>query len=256
MTSRRVLPAMVREASPPLLLVSLCGWVLLAAGEGLWSVPLCSPSPTLVTSGAAFSTVYGVGATAVLAALLWLLMIVAMTAPLLAQPIAQLRLRSLARRRNRSAALFAVAYLLVWIAVGPILLAAPNAIAVAAGAVGVPAWLIAVAIAALWQAAPLRQCALNRCHRAPNLAAFGPEADRDCIRFGLLQGLLCAATCAPAMLLPLTAPQLHLPLMFVLSVALQIERLAPPRTPRWTLRLVPGQAAAPVVFRSIRGSLR
>jgi predicted metal-binding membrane protein len=248
---------MVRQSSPPLLLVSLCGWVLLAAaGEGLGSVPLCSPSLRLVTAGVVFSTVYGVGATAALAALLWVLMIVAMTAPLLAQPIAQLRLRSLARRRNRSAGLFTAAYLLVWIAIGPILLAATNAIAVVAAGTGVPALVIAVAIAALWQAAPLRQSALNRCHRVPNLAAFGAEADRDCIRYGLVHGLLCVATCAPAMLLPLTAPQLHLAVMFALSVALQIERLTPPRAPRWTLRIVPGQLAAPVIFRSIRGSVR
>ena len=253
----RVLAAITRLTSPALLIASLSCWVLLAAaGQGLQSVPLCSPSPTLVTSGAAFSTVYGAGATAGLAALLWLLMIVAMTAPLLAQPIAQLRLRSFTQRRDRSVGLFAAAYLLVWIAVGPILLVAPSAIAMVAGATGLPAIAVAVAIAAAWQAAPMRQSMLNRCHRAPNLSAFGTAADRDCVRFGLTHGLLCAATCAPTMLLPLTVPALHLPLMFVLSVALQIERLAPPRTPRWTPRIVPGQAAASVLFRSIRWSLR
>lgn len=257
MSPRLPLPALLRQASPALLLASLSCWVLLAAGsEELPSAALCSPSPSLVTAGAAFSTIYGVGATAIVAAVFWILMVAAMTAPQLAQPIAQLRLRSLAQRRNRSTGLFAAAYLLVWIAVGPILLAAPNAVTVIAGATGLPALVIAVAIAALWQAAPLRQSVLNRCHRAPNLAAFGAEADRDCIRFGLTHGLLCAAICAPAMLLPLTAPAFHLPLMFALSVALQLERLAPPRPPRWTWRVVPGQDVVPVLFRSIRWSMR
>ncbi|MCA6121185.1 DUF2182 domain-containing protein [Bradyrhizobium sp. WSM 1704] len=236
-----------------LLFASLCCWLLLAAGsEGLPSVALCSPSPTLVTAGAAFSTIYGLSATAMLAALFWILMVAAMTAPQLAQPISQLRLRSLVQRRGRSAGLFAAAYLLVWIAVGPILLAVPNAMTVLAQATALPAFVIAVAIAVLWQAAPLRQGMLNRCHRVPNLSAFGAAADRDCIRFGLTHGLLCTAICAPAMLLPLTAPAFHLPLMFALSVALQLERLAPPRPPRWTWRILPGQAVVPVLFRWIR----
>ena len=257
MSPHLLLPATLRQVSPALLLASLSCWALLAAaGEALPSAPICSPSPTLVTAGAAFSTVYGAGATAIVAASFWILMVVAMTAPLLAQPIAQLRLRSLAQRRSRSVGLFAAAYLLVWIAVGPILLAAPNAVMVLAGAASLPSVVIAVTIAVLWQAAPMRQSALNRCHRVPNLAAFGSAADRDCIRFGLTHGLLCTAICTPAMLLPLAAPAFHLALMFVLSVALQLERLAPPRPPRWTLRIVPGQAVVPVLFRSIRWSVR
>ena len=257
MTPRVPLPAIVRQASPALVATSLFCWVLLyAASEELQSAPFCSSSQTLVTAGVAFSTIYGVSTTTVLATLLWIAMAVAMTAPLLAQPIAQLRLRSLTQRRNRSVGLFATAYLLIWIAVAPILLAIQKAIEMLAGATTLPAIVIAVAIAAAWQAAPMRQNALNRCHRVPNLSAFGAAANSDCIRFGLVHGLWCAATCAPAMLLPLTAPALHLPLMFGVSVALQLERLAPARAPSWTLRILPGQSVAIVLFRSIRWSLR
>ncbi|MCA1456619.1 DUF2182 domain-containing protein [Bradyrhizobium sp. BRP22] len=255
--ARIPLPAMVRQMSPALLITSLFCWLLLyATSHELQSVPLCAPSQTLVTAGAAYSTIHGINATAILATALWIVMVIAMTAPLLAQPIAQLRLRSLARRRNRSLGLFAAAYLLVWIAAGPVLLAVPKAVEVLAGAVDLPAITIAVAIAALWQAAPLRQRALNRCHRLPNLSAFGTAADRDCIQFGLTHGLWCAATCAPLMLLPMMAPAFHLPLMLLLSVALQLERLAPARPPSWTLRILPGQLTAVTLFRSIRWSLR
>ncbi|WP_051334685.1 DUF2182 domain-containing protein [Bradyrhizobium sp. Ai1a-2] len=251
------LPTMVRQMSPALLVTSLFCWLLLyATSQELQSVPLCTPSQTLVTAGAAFSTIYGINVTAVLATGLWIIMVIAMTAPLLAQPIAQLRLRSLARRRDRSVGLFAAAYLLLWIAAAPVLLAAPRAIEVLAGTTGLPAIAIAVAIAAIWQATPLRQRALNRCHRAPNLSAFGRAADRDCIQFGLTHGFWCAATCTPLMLLPMTAPALHLPLMLLLSVALQLERLAPARAPSWTLRILPGQFAAVTLFRSIRWTLR
>jgi predicted metal-binding membrane protein len=179
-----------------------------------------------------------------------------MTAPLLAQPIAQLRLRSLTRRQDRSVGLFASAYLLVWIAVGPVLLAAPKALEVLAAATNLSAIAVAVAIAAMWQATPLRQRALNRCHRVPNLSAFGAAADRDCLQFGLTHGFWCVATCAPLMLLPMIVPAFHLPLMLLLSVALQLERLAPARRPSWTLRILPGQFAAVTLFRSIRWSLR
>lgn len=251
------LPPIARQASPALLVASLSCWLLLyAASRELQSVPLCLPSQTLVTAGSAVSTIYGVNTTAALAVLSWIVMVVAMTAPLLARPIGQLRLRTLARRRNRSVALFAAAYMLVWIAIGPVLLAAPRAIDVLANATHLPAIAIAALLAAVWQAAPMRQRALNRCHRLPNLAAFGTEADRDCIQFGLTHGFWCAATCAPLMVLTLMVPAFHLPLMFILSLALQLERLAPPQTPCWTLRILPGQSAALVLFRSIRWSMR
>jgi len=43
------------------------------------------------------------------------------------------------------------------------------------------------------------------------------------------------------MLLPLTTPALHLPLMFIVSVWLVLERMLPPRRPSWTFRILPGR---------------
>jgi predicted metal-binding membrane protein len=95
-------------------------------------------------------------------------------------------------------------------------------IAATANAMGVPVLLAVGAIAIAWQMTPARQICLNRCHWLPRLSAFGFAADRDCISFGLAHGFWCAATCAPLMLLPLMTPQIHLPLMALLSASLML----------------------------------
>src|SRR5262249_28631365 len=133
-------------------------------------------------------------------------MLLAMMPPLLMQPIAHVRSRSLKERAAWAVFVFVTAYSLVWFAAMVIVAATALLLGAAAIELGVSAFLLAIAIAATWQAAPLRQRALNRCHRLPRLSAFGVSADRDCFRFGLTHGLWCAATCAPAMLLPLTTP--------------------------------------------------
>jgi len=251
------LPSFARQAPPALISISALCWLLLygASREFQPAALLCSSSKSLPNEGIAFLTLHGVGATAISVTLLWTIMVIAMTAPLIARPIAQLQLRSLTQRRGRSVVLFAAAYLVVWISVGPVMLAAAMAIEALARTTELPAIAVAAPIVAAWQATPLRQRALNRCHRLPNLSAFGTAADRDCIRFGLTHGLWCTATCAPLMLLPLTASTFHLALMFIISVAVAFERLAPARTPSWTLRILPGQSVAMMLCRSMKSSM-
>jgi hypothetical protein len=58
------------------------------------------------------------------------------------------------------------------------------------------------------------------------------------------------------MLLPLAAPEVHLPLMALLSVGLWLERLAPGRRPSWNLQILPGQAVFAILARSIHWSVR
>src|SRR5262249_60348074 len=111
----------------------------------------------------------------------------------------------------------------VWLVAGVVLLAAAIATAAAANAMGVPMLLAVGAIAVGWQVTPLRQICLNRCHWLPRLSAFGFAADRDCVSFGLAHGFWCPPTCAPLMLLPIIAQQIHLPLMALLSVSLRLE---------------------------------
>jgi predicted metal-binding membrane protein len=258
MTWRIALPAVTRWPSRALLAASLAGWVLLPLlGHGAQSsAALCLSYPTLADAPRGAVAALSVADDTVLAALSWIVMVVAMMSPLLAQPIVQLRLRSLTRRRRRAVALFVAGYLAIWIVAGFALVTASAAIARLAEYLGWPALVITLTIAAIWQAAPLRQSALNRCHRPPDLSAFGLAADLDCFGFGLTHGVWCVVTCAPWMLLPLTTPAFHLPLMLMISIALLLERIAPARPAAWTWRILPGQKVAGVLLRSMQWSVR
>ena len=130
----------------------------------------------------------------------WALM-TAVMAPLLAiQPLRHVLFRSYAWRRGRAAAAFIAGYLLVWLAAGIVPLAAALAAAAVGGDTGVRALgLGLVAAATLWAFAPARHRAVRRCRRTPALAATGPRADRDCLAFGMGQGLECVFVCGPLM---------------------------------------------------------
>lgn len=132
----------------------------------------------------------------------WTLMAAAMMLPLAAPMVRHVAERSFAVRRTRAALLFLFAYLAIWLAAGPpalaMLLLAKAALAAAGLAASAP--LLGCAAAALWQLSPAKAAALNRCHGTIPLRAFGAGADLDTIRFGLLHGRRCAASCLPLML--------------------------------------------------------
>lgn len=255
MRLRDALLTMTGPPPLPLLAASLAGWIaLLGLDRALMASPLCLSltTPGAVASGV-FASLFAANPPG-LVVLAWLAMLLAMMSPLLTQPIAQIRLRSLARRRRRAVALFVTGYGAVWIIAGLVLTTTSAALGLFASSIGTPALMVAAAVAVVWQMTPWRQRALNRCHRQSRLSAFGGEADRDCIRFGLTHGLWCIVTCAPLMLVPLSAPEVHLPLMAALSAGLLLERLAPPRRPSWTAQILPGQRVAAMLVRSVRWS--
>lgn len=206
----------VRNGAGLLLLASLSGWLVLVGLDQRGVIALCTPS-----GRAPDAAMFAVSAFA---------MIVAMMAPLLAQPLAYIWNRSLARRRRRAIALFIAAYVVVWmVAVGLLQVAAAELAAFAGG------WIVAVGLMLLWHAAPARQNALNRCHGLPNLSAFGWRADGDCLRFGFRTGLWCVGACWAAMLLPMVLATGHLLAMPVVAAFLLVERQLPGRAPRWRL---------------------
>jgi predicted metal-binding membrane protein len=207
-------------AGLPLLLASLSGWlVLLGLDQQVSVAALCTPSGP--APDAAAMAVLAVASLA---------MIVAMMAPLLTQPLAYIWNRSLARRRRRAIALFIAAYVAVWtIAVVLLQAAAAGLMAIAGG------WAAALGVVLLWHAMPARQGVLNRCHRLPNLSAFGWRADGDCLRFGLGAGLWCVGACWAAMLLPMVLASGHLLAMPIVAAFLLVERQLPGRAPRWRL---------------------
>jgi predicted metal-binding membrane protein len=104
-----------------------------------------------------------------------------------------------ARRRTRAMLLFILGYFAVWMAAGVVLqLVGLTALSVLP--LPLP-WLgVALALGVAWQVSPAKQCCLNRCHRRPQLAAFGVAADRDAFNFGLTNGASCAGACWTLML--------------------------------------------------------
>jgi predicted metal-binding membrane protein len=169
----------------------------------------------------------------------WALMLAAMMLPVLAAPLRHVRDRSLARRRGRAMLLFVLGYLAVWMAAGALL----QALALTARSlVPLPlAWFgltfaVAIAIAIIWQVSPAKQWCLNRCHRRPQLAAFGLAADRDAFNFGLTSGASCAGACWALMLMMLLAGEGQSPAMIAVTLLVFAERLEAPAPLTWRWR--------------------
>lgn len=165
----------------------------------------------------------------------WALMLLAMMVPLLIQPMYHIHLRSFARRRLRSIALFLMGYGLPWMFAGSIIMG----LTLMAKALAPQSWLPAmgvVFIALVWQASPYKQRCLNRCHYHRALAAFGSAADRDAFRMGWEHGRWCIGSCWALMLLPMLLTMGHQVAMVAVTILMVCERLDPPRTPAWRWR--------------------
>ena len=93
--------------------------------------------------------------------------------------------------------------------------------------------VLVLGTALIWSASPVAQLAHNRCHRNLRIGAFGPAADRDCLRQGVTTGMACVATCWPWMLLPALAGAAHLAAMAAVAAFLLAARLAPASPVRW-----------------------
>jgi predicted metal-binding membrane protein len=166
-------------------------------------------------------------------AVAWLLMLVAMMSPLLAEPLLHIRARSFRSRRARSIALFVSAYLAIWCLAGVLLITTAFAAQLSLGGLALPAVLLA---AIVWQFSPAKQFCLNRCHRTPALSAFGAAADRDLLRYASLQAVWCIGTCWKSMMLPLLIGRGHLIAMLLGALWAFAERYERPGPLVWKLR--------------------
>lgn len=213
------------RSQAPLLAVAAAAWLALIAAPAAHRGAHATPAPSVPHAA---------------------LMFAAMMLPLAGPPVVHVAGRSLARRRRRAVALFLAGYALPWTAATVVLLAAAARI----GAAGSPlAPALAVVLIAAVQCSPWKQRCLNRCHAHPALAAFGPRADRDVLRFGASHSLWCMGSCAALMLLPMLVHGGHLVVMAAVTVWLAGERLERPLPPRWRwrgpgmiIRMVMGQA--------------
>jgi predicted metal-binding membrane protein len=165
----------------------------------------------------------------------WLLMLVAMMAPTTAWALIHLHSTTRARLQWSVSALFLGGYGTVWMLAGIPMVAAETLLATAFPGALAPALLVGL-VALVWQASPIKQRCLNRCHRHAPLAAFGWPAHRDALSAGLGHGVSCVGSCWAAMLLPMVLPIGHMPAMAAVTVLMICERLDPPDVPRWRLR--------------------
>jgi len=178
----------------------------------------------------------------------WLLMLIAMTPPLIAAPLRHVRERSFAHRRVRAMSLFVVGYWAVWMISGMGLQVIALAVQAAVSDTS-KCLALSAAAATLWQVSPAKQWCLNRCHRRPQLAASGVPADRAAFEFGLSHGAACVGACWALMLLPLFVGQGHFLTMLAVMLFAFAERLesAAPLAWRWrgpgkALRIAAAQA--------------
>ena len=178
----------------------------------------------------------------------WLLMLAAMTPPLIVAPLRHVRERSFAHRRVRAMVLFVIGYGAVWMIAGMGLQVMALAVRLASSDT-LMCLAFSAAAATLWQVSPAKQWCLNRCHRRPQLAAFGARADRAAFDFGLSHGAACVGACWALMLLPLLAGQGHVFTMLAVMLFIFAERLenAAPLAWRWrgpdkALRVIAAQA--------------
>lgn len=165
----------------------------------------------------------------------WLLMVVAMMAPILVGPLELVRANGLARRRIRSTLLFLSCYTAVWISAGGLLLYASALADNFRFAQAFTASLVLI-VALIWQGSPIKQLCLNRCHTFHAMPAFGSAADAATLRYGILHGMWCAASCWPWMLLPMVSPGSQLRVMALVSLIVFCERLEEPAPVLWRYR--------------------
>jgi predicted metal-binding membrane protein len=216
--------------------ISLAAWSVLAFGGSMSVVPaLCSSGAgPAIPPSVSFDLVLTFNSPARLASG-WALMLAAMMLPVVPAPLRHVRDRSFARRRTRAMLLFILGYFAVWMAAGVVLqLVGLTALSVLP--LPLP-WLgVALALGVAWQVSPAKQWCLNRCHRRPQLAAFGVAADRDALNFGLTNGASCAGACWTLMLPMLLAGGGQLFAMIAVTLFVFAERLERPAPLAWRWR--------------------
>ena len=217
----------------PVLLISMGAWILLLAKPGtLTHCPVVVSGAVL--SRASLQMLISMNPVGSLA-MGWALMLVAMMSPVLIPPIRHVWLQSFRNRRVRSIGLFVAGYAVIWLAVSALLLTVELSAALFARQSCLP--IAGGLTALLWQFSPIKQHCLNRGHVHTALAAFGPAADRDALRFGVTHGIWCVGTCWALMIFPMLLPGGQLAAMAAVSFLIFSERLDQPVWPRWSWRL-------------------
>lgn len=232
MRLRAYLSVLAEPPLPTLIIVTLFGWgVMLHQGHCLLT------SPNLMgVEGNGYSHISFLHSDMLtMMGWSWLIMLVAMMTPLLADPIRHLWVRSLPRRRWLAVVLFLSSYVAIWMLAGIVLMLSTILLWLLVGDRWLTPPVLTLSLALIWQSSPWKQDCLNHCHWTPRLSPFGMAANLDCLRYGIINGFWCVGSCWALMLLPLLAfhPSLTLMVTIVTSLLLVVERYRPARPVRW-----------------------
>ncbi|MGY4395273.1 putative metal-binding membrane protein [Sphingomonas sp. UYAg733] len=217
----------------PLVAPSLFAWALLLSWSIIPILPdLCGPGGHFWTTvPASFAIALRINALPPLF-LSWLVMLCAMMLPLLHTPLAQVRAGSGARRRDAAVAAFLIAYVAVWIAAIVVLVALASLLRLTTASSVLAGPLIALGVAAAWQAMPIKQRCLYRCGVAP-MPRSGFVHELNAARHGVMVGAACVGSCWALMALPFFftgAP--HILVMAAVALIMLYERYGRPEAHR------------------------
>ncbi|MEP7005193.1 MAG: DUF2182 domain-containing protein [Sphingomonas bacterium] len=215
----------IRWRHAALLVPSVLAWMLLA-GSTIPGLPdFCGPG-----GYSASATLAGVGIALRLnppghLLLSWLLMLCAMMLPLLGRPIAEINAQGGSRLRGALAVLaFLTSYAVIWMAVLSLLVAATTGLRL----VTMAAPLIALGIAAAWQATPIKARCLRLC-RAPAITGAGLAPELRGLCHGIATARACAGSGWALMALPFFFDAGHFAVMAATAFIMMRERLSPGR---------------------------
>jgi len=125
----------------------------------------------------------------------WSLMTVAMMLPITLPAVRHVGLNSIRRRRQWAMALFAGAYVAVWIAFGLVVIAGYRLVGASLMLDDRTLLTLALALAATWQLTRAKRRAVLACKRTVPLPPVGWQADLGCVRFAVAQALRCVRSC-------------------------------------------------------------
>lgn len=151
----------------------------------------------------------------------WLVMTPAMMLPSALPAARHVALNSRWRRRQRGSAVFATAYLAVWLLFGLVAVSVARLVKLPEGG----GWPLAaaLAVAAGWELTATKRRCLRACHRTVPLPPDGWKANSACARFGLRYGWSCLGACWALMLPMVIAGHASLVLMVVLTAIVVAE---------------------------------
>jgi predicted metal-binding membrane protein len=244
-------------------------WVALAAGSvaawgsggsgggALWSDGPLWICTTGVHGASTAGARLGAGASSrasislLAAAPMWALMSGAMMVPAAMPAVRHVAVHSLYWRRRRAMAEFLLAFLAVWLLFSVFALGALTSWGPSRSSAALP---IALALAALWQLTPFKWRALRACHRPSPLPPRGRRAAAGTVRFGLLNGSACLASCWAIMAAVALAGSPALPWMAAATALIYAEKLnLKPRTAARRVAVLLTAAALGVALTALLG---